>query len=105
MEDGTDGFSAAEPAEQVATRKEDAATSRQLSDFDVDIATESGAEEELATSGPMARPRGRRLLFGGLTSGPSGPAPTAPSGPAPAAFSESTCYCQKFEYPVPTGYD
>lgn len=100
MEDGTDGFSAAEPAEQMAARTGDAAISRQLSDFDVDIATESGAEEELATSGPMARPRGRRLLFGGLTSGPS-----APSGPAPAAFSESTCYCQKFEYPVPTGYD
>ena len=66
---------------------------------DVDLATEASLEEDSAASGPLARPRGRRLLFGGLSSGVT-PGP-APSGPYPAAFNEKQCYCQRIDYTVP----
>ena len=69
---------------------------------DVDLATEASLEEDAATSGPLARPRGRRLLFGGLTSGPA-PSGPAPSGPTPAAFNPMACYCQRrIDFNVPT---
>ena len=80
---------------------ESAATRPYAGVDEVDLATEASLEEDSAASGPLARPRGRRLLFGGLTSGPA-PSGPAPSGPFPAAFNEKQCYCQKIDYPVPT---
>lgn len=72
---------------------------------DLDITTEAEAEakaerfEEETIAGPMARPRGRRLLFGGLSSG------TYNSGSgtntAPPAFNPHACYCQMKDFPVP----
>ena len=66
-------------------------------DLDIQTQTEAEAkaeaEEAEASAGPFARPRGRRLLFGGLNSGVG--------ARAPAAFDNNACYCQMKDYNVP----
>ena len=76
-------------------------------DLDIQTQTEAEAKAEVdeleALAGPFARPRGRRLLFGGLNSGVGGTGGagggTGPS--SPTAFDNNACYCQMMDYNVP----